>query len=125
MAIAFVISVMQVMALMGMPSESRQIVQTLFTWISSGDFTLDLALRLDALSAVMILVITGIGSLIHLYSTSYMHEETDAEYARRSEERRVGKEWRSWRSSRRWNNKRWRRRCPRLDRRSTTDRTMY
>jgi NADH-quinone oxidoreductase subunit L len=82
MAIAFVISVMQVMALMGMPSESRQIIQTLFTWITSGDFTLDLALRLDALSAVMILVVTGIGSLIHLYSISYMHEETGPDYAR-------------------------------------------
>ena len=82
MASAFVISVMQVLELAGLPSESRQIVQTLFTWISSGDFTLDLALRLDALSAVMILVVTGIGSLIHLYSISYMHEETDADYAR-------------------------------------------
>src|SRR5688572_17477376 len=82
MAIAFVISVMQVLTLAGLPSESRQIVQTLFTWITSGDFTLDLALRLDALSAVMILVVTGIGSLIHLYSIAYMHEETDADYAR-------------------------------------------
>ena len=82
MVAAFVISVMQVLALAGMPPESRQINQTLFTWITAGDFTLDLALRLDALSAVMILVVTGIGSLIHLYSTSYMHEETDAEFAR-------------------------------------------
>ena len=82
MAIAFVISVMQVLTLAALPSESRQIVQTLFTWITSGDFTLDLALRLDALSAVMILVVTGIGSLIHLYSIAYMHEETDADYAR-------------------------------------------
>src|SRR5688572_7344972 len=82
MAIAFVISVMQVLTLAALPSESRQIIQTLFTWITSGDFTLDLALRLDALSAVMILVVTGIGSLIHLYSISYMHEETDGDYAR-------------------------------------------
>ena len=82
MAIAFVVSVMQVLTLAALPSESRQIVQTLFTWITSGDFTLDLALRLDALSAVMILVVTGIGSLIHLYSIAYMHEETDADYAR-------------------------------------------
>ena len=82
MALSFVISVMQVLALMGMPPESRQINQTLFTWITAGDFTLDLALRLDALSAVMILVVTGIGSLIHLYSTAYMHEETDSEFAR-------------------------------------------
>jgi NADH-quinone oxidoreductase subunit L len=82
MFISFAIAVTQVLALMGMPSESRQIIQTLYTWITAGDFTLDLALRLDALSAVMILVVTGIGSLIHLYSTSYMHEETDADYAR-------------------------------------------
>ncbi len=82
MAMSFVISVMQVLALMGMPSESRQIMQTLYTWMTAGDFTLDFSLRLDALSAVMILVVTGIGTLIHLYSTAYMHEETDWDYAR-------------------------------------------
>ena len=82
MAISFIISVMQVLSLAAMPPESRQINQLLFNWIAVGDFSLDLALRLDALSAVMILVITGIGSLIHLYSTSYMHEETDADFAR-------------------------------------------
>ncbi len=82
MALSFIISVMQVLSLAAMPPESRQINQLLFNWIAVGDFSLDLALRLDALSAVMILVITGIGSLIHLYSTSYMHEETDADFAR-------------------------------------------
>src|SRR5688572_15368586 len=82
MVLSFGISVMQVIALAAIPPENRQINQTLFTWITAGDFSLDLALRLDALSAVMILVITGIGSLIHLYSTSYMHEETDSEFAR-------------------------------------------
>ena len=38
--------------------------------------------RVDPLSAVMILVITGIGSLIHIYSTAYMHDEVDSEFAR-------------------------------------------
>src|SRR5690349_13044082 len=82
MALAFVLPVMQVLALAAMPPTSRQINQLLFNWMSAGDFSIDLALRLDSLSAVMILVITGIGSLIHLYSTSYMHEETAPEYAR-------------------------------------------
>jgi NADH-quinone oxidoreductase subunit L len=82
MTISFIISVMQVLSLAAMPPESRQINQVLFNWIAVGDFSIDLALRLDALSAVMILVVTGIGSLIHLYSTSYMHEETDADFAR-------------------------------------------
>ncbi len=82
MVISFLIAATQVWALAGMPPESRQINQTLFTWISSADLSIDLAFRLDALSAVMVLVITGIGSLIHVYSTSYMHEETDPGFAR-------------------------------------------
>src|SRR4051812_6962057 len=56
--------------------------QTLFRWMSSGDLQVPLQFRLDHLSSLMILVITGIGSLIHIYSTAYMHEETDSEYAR-------------------------------------------
>ena len=82
MLASFAVAVLQVMALAGLPAGGREIVQTVFTWITSGDFTLDLTLRLDPLSALMILVITGIGSLIHVYSTAYMHEETDSEYAR-------------------------------------------
>src|SRR5829696_3254345 len=58
------------------------IEQTLFRWISSGDLQIPLQFRLDHLSSLMILVITGIGSLIHIYSTAYMHEESDSEYAR-------------------------------------------
>jgi len=82
MVIAFAIAAMQVWALAGLAPESRQINQTLFTWFTSADLSIDLTLRLDALSAVMILVITGIGSLIHIYSLAYMHEETDPDYAR-------------------------------------------
>src|SRR5437899_2256523 len=61
---------------------ARAIVHRVFTWISSGDFTAAFTLRVDPLSAVMILVVTGIGSLIHVYSTAYMHEESDSEFAR-------------------------------------------
>jgi NADH-quinone oxidoreductase subunit L len=79
---SFVISALEVMRLIAMDPGAREIEQTLFTWIASGDLVIDAAFRLDPLSAVMILVITGIGSLIHIYSTSYMHEETDSEFAR-------------------------------------------
>ena len=82
MAASFAVSVMAVWQLAGLPVEERAIEQTVYTWIASGDFVLDLTLRVDPLSAVMILVVTGIGSLIHIYSTSYMHDETDWEYAR-------------------------------------------
>ena len=82
MLAAFAVAASQVWALMGMAPEAREITQVLFTWMSAGRFSLDMGFRLDALSAVMILVITGIGSLIHIYSTAYMHEETDADFAR-------------------------------------------
>jgi NADH-quinone oxidoreductase subunit L len=82
MVASFAVALTSVIQLAGLPEESRQIVNTIFTWISSGAFTADFTLRVDPLSALMILVITGIGSLIHIYSTSYMHDEPDSEYAR-------------------------------------------
>ncbi len=82
MVASFTVSAMTVWGLAGLPVEQRAIEQTVYTWIASGDFVLDLTFRVDPLSAVMILVITGIGSLIHIYSTAYMHEEVDSEYAR-------------------------------------------
>ena len=82
MVASFAVALASVIQLTGMPPESRAIVQNVFTWIASGDFRADFSLRVDPLSALMILVITGIGSLIHIYSTSYMHEEQDSEYAR-------------------------------------------
>ncbi len=60
----------------------RAIDEVVYSWVTSGRLNIPFELRLDPLSAVMILVITGIGTLIHLYSTAYMHEETDGEYAR-------------------------------------------
>ncbi len=57
------------------------LVDNIFPWITSGNFHVDFALRVDALSAMMILVITGVGFLIHVYSTGYMaHDEDSARY---------------------------------------------
>jgi NADH-quinone oxidoreductase subunit L len=77
---SFVISLMAVLALVN--SGQLTIEQNLFMWLPSGDLQLPFALRLDSLSSVMILVITGIGSLIHIYSIGYMQEERPSEYAR-------------------------------------------
>jgi len=79
---SFLVSAAAVWRLAALEPEARAIVQRVFTWISSGDFTVAFTLRVDPLSAVMILVVTGIGSLIHIYSTAYMHEESDSEFAR-------------------------------------------
>src|SRR5215510_6516020 len=82
MLASFAVSVVSVLQLAGLPPDARTIDQTLYTWIASGEFSVDVAFRLDPLSAVMLLVITGIGSLIHIYSTAYMHDEVDSEFAR-------------------------------------------
>src|ERR1700681_501094 len=74
MIASFGVSVVAVWRLVGLSPQSRAITQA--------DFDVSFALRLDPLSGVMILVVTGIGALIHIYSTAYMHEETDSEYAR-------------------------------------------
>ena len=82
MLVAFGISLASAAQIFGAPANDRVIEQTVFTWMTSGDFTVPFTLRLDPLATLMILVVTGIGSLIHIYSTSYMHEERDPEYAR-------------------------------------------
>jgi NADH-quinone oxidoreductase subunit L len=84
MLASFVVSVMAVLQLAGLDPEARmaRAPESVYTWFESGDLKIDVAFRLDQLSAVMILVVTGIGSLIHLYSTAYMHDESDSEFAR-------------------------------------------
>lgn len=55
--------------------EERVFEKTIFTWIQSGNFKADIGFLIDPLSALMIMVVTGVGFLIHLYSIGYMHGE--------------------------------------------------
>ena len=50
-------------------------IKTYFTWITAGGFQADFALQVDQLTVIMLLVVTGVGWLIHIYSTGYMHED--------------------------------------------------
>jgi NADH-quinone oxidoreductase subunit L len=77
---SFAVSAASVWALVG--SGALVDEQTVFLWLPSGDLQIPFELRLDHLSAVMIFVVTGIGSLIHIYSIGYMQDEPDSEYAR-------------------------------------------
>src|SRR5206468_6105390 len=69
--VSFAVSVSLVTGLGSQP-EGLWYLQHLFDWISVGRFQVGMDLRLDAESATMILVITGIGSLIHVYAIGYM-----------------------------------------------------
>lgn len=57
-------------------------VQPLYPFIHAANFKIDFAFQVDQLSSLFLLIITGIGFLIHLYSTSYMHDETNDHFAR-------------------------------------------
>jgi len=50
-------------------------IQSYFSWMPAGDLQIDAAFQLDQLSIVMILVITGVGALIHIFSVGYMRED--------------------------------------------------
>ncbi|MGA0804722.1 MAG: NADH-quinone oxidoreductase subunit L, partial [Ilumatobacteraceae bacterium] len=72
-ATSFLVTVAVYFDLLGMPSEERSHVVTLFQWIPVGALQIDFALLADPLSITMALFVTGIGSLIHLYAIGYMH----------------------------------------------------
>lgn len=73
---SFVIAFRQVVRLATeFPQGQRYFLDNLYTWVSAGDFHAELAFLLDPLSAVMVLVVTGVGTLIHWYSVGYMSED--------------------------------------------------
>ncbi len=72
---SFLVAVSAVAGLLQLPPAERHVAQTYFTWIASGDFVARAEFLLDPLSAVMLLVVTGVGFLIHVYSIGYMHAE--------------------------------------------------
>ena len=76
-ASTFVIGLLEMFAMVGRDEASRAAYQKVFTWISVGSFQVDAALLLDQLSICFVLLITGVGTLIHIYSISYMAEDPD------------------------------------------------
>ena len=76
-ASTFVIGAMEFFAMIDRPEASRAVTQKLFTWISVGTFNVDAGLLLDQLSIAFVLLITGVGTLIHVYSIAYMSHDKD------------------------------------------------
>ena len=78
---AFVVALLAVLELAARPDHDRLFVRILFPWINAGGLSTNVAFQLDPLSSVMILVVTGVGFLIHVYSVGYMsHEKAVARY---------------------------------------------
>ncbi len=76
--LSFVIGVIEFVALIGRDGgQSRQLDQHLWSWVPAGSFHANVNLLLDPLSLVFVLLITGVGSLIHVYSVGYMEHDPD------------------------------------------------
>ncbi|MHC0430465.1 NADH-quinone oxidoreductase subunit L [Streptomyces sp. O3] len=75
-AASFVVGVVLFVDMLGRDAEERALSQHLFSWIPVEGFQADVAFQLDQLSMTFVLLITGVGTLIHLYSVGYMeHDE--------------------------------------------------
>ncbi|HEX4821686.1 MAG TPA: NADH-quinone oxidoreductase subunit L [Acidimicrobiales bacterium] len=74
---AFVASVIVFAGLYSKPEHERQFQQILFDWLPAGGLKVQLGFLVDPLSVTMVLFITGVGALIHLYSIGYMHGDKD------------------------------------------------
>jgi NADH-quinone oxidoreductase subunit L len=73
--LSFLYSIKAFLALLALRPEQRFLIDQVYPWLSLGTLRVDVAFWVDPLSAVMILVVTGVGGLIHLYSIGYMHED--------------------------------------------------
>ena len=76
-ASSFFVGLYQLSLMLGRSNSQRPISQKLFEWISVGTFNIDAGLMLDQLSICFVLLITGVGTLIHIYSISYMSHDPD------------------------------------------------
>ncbi len=73
---AFAFALVTVGQLLQLPPEGA-LLDRMYTWIHATPLTLEAAFRVDHLTSVMILIITGVGFLIHVYSLGYMHDDPD------------------------------------------------
>lgn len=72
---SFILSVIAFSKLMGQNSAEPALVINCFEWFNFGGLNVPFELRIDKLSGILVMIISGIGTLIHLYSTSYMHDD--------------------------------------------------
>ncbi|WP_246088269.1 NADH-quinone oxidoreductase subunit L [Nocardioides albertanoniae] len=74
-AASFLLSVVLFVTTLGRDEESRQVVQHLYTWFDTGSLDVGFDLLYDQLSSLFLLLITGVGTLIHVYSVGYMADD--------------------------------------------------
>ncbi|MFC6508287.1 NADH-quinone oxidoreductase subunit L [Promicromonospora citrea] len=74
---AAVVGFILLFRMIGTPAEERAVDHSLGTWLSAGGLDVDLGLRLDPLSMTFVVLVTFVGTLIHIYSVAYMDHDVD------------------------------------------------
>jgi len=73
--LSFLVTVAIFLEFLKLPVDARSVEKVVYTWIASGPFTVSVAFLIDPLSLIMLLVVTGVSTLIHIYSIGYMHDD--------------------------------------------------
>src|SRR5438132_10256859 len=73
--LAFLLATISFFSMLGTPAAARTSDQVLYTWVVSGDFQVSFGLLLDPLAATMLMIVTGVGLIIHVYSAGYMADD--------------------------------------------------
>lgn len=71
--LSFLVTCGILFSMISSPVEQRSTIVRLFSWIQTGNFSVDIAYQVDQLSILFTMIITGVGTLIHIYSIGYMH----------------------------------------------------
>jgi NADH-quinone oxidoreductase subunit L len=74
--LAFVLALAAFVALAALPPEEQRVSVVLWEWLATGDLRVPFGLMFDPLAGVMVLLVTGVGGLIHVYSIGYMHDDS-------------------------------------------------
>ena len=73
--LSFLVTVTIFLEFIKLPADARHVEKVIYTWMSAGSFSVPVAFLIDPLSLIMLLVVSGVRTLIHIYSVSYMHDD--------------------------------------------------
>jgi NADH-quinone oxidoreductase subunit L len=73
--LSFLVTVAIFLEFLKLPTDARSVEKVVYTWIASGSFKASVAFLIDPLSLIMLLVVSGVSTLIHIYSIGYMHDD--------------------------------------------------
>ncbi|MCF2705986.1 NADH-quinone oxidoreductase subunit L [Arcanobacterium haemolyticum] len=73
--VSFVVALAALVQMLGLPADERVMETVIYRWVPAGELSVDLAMRIDPLSLTFLMLVTFVGTLIHIYSVGYMKHD--------------------------------------------------